>query len=388
MTERPIGIVAPLYSPFVGGVERYVERLAAGLRARGMPVEIVSTDPSSRAPTRDVVEGIIVRRFPTLRGDRTFFASPSLTRWLSSNAHRYALLHAHNLHTLVPLAAAAAARRAGIPLILTAYYHGGGHTPMRRLLHLPYRPFASLVARQAERVVCLSAAECDLLGRHFGSLRTTVVPAGMDRLLLAPPGAAASPGGEARFVTVLSVGRLEAYKSVDRAVRSLAHLPADHRLVVVGDGPARQDIVSAAEESSLTDRVVLRGRVPDDELRHWYGSADVAISLSSHESFGLTVLEAAAAGLPVVASDIPALREVSRFAPAGRVVLVPLDASDAELAAAIRTAVSRGRVAPVGEAQSPGWSLPTWDGLVEGVLAIYAGALSRRAPTPRHDRPG
>lgn len=383
MIDRPIGIVCPLYPPYMGGVERHVERLAAGLAARGVPVEIVTTDPTSHAPRQDEVAGVPVHRFPTLRGDRTFFASPSLARWLASNADRYALLHAHSLHTLLPIAAAVAARRAKLPLVVTAHYHGAGHTMLRDLLHLPYRPFARRVMRGAARVVCNSAAECDLLASHFGSLRARVVPPGID----VPEMPATGPLADSS-VTILSVGRLEGYKSVDRAVRSLAHLPANHRLVVVGDGPARADIESAAAGLERPERVEMRGRVSDEELRGWYATADVAISLSRHEAFGLTVLEAAAAGLPVVASDIPAVREVAGYAPPDRVELVPLDASDEAVAEAIQRAASRGRVAAVRHGGAAGWKLPTWDGLVEGVLATYRELLSPPAPRPRHDRQG
>ena len=166
------------------------------------------------------------------------------------------------------------------------------------------------------------------------------------------------------------MGRLETYKGVQDIVTALPFLPADHRLVVVGSGPAADLIEKTAARLGVGGRVLLRGRVPDDELRAWYGRAAVAVSLSRHESFGLTVLESAAAGAPVVASDIPAHRESMAFVPAGRIRLVPLDADGETLAQAITAARAQGR-----STDHSAWHLPTWDTLVDGTLTTYRSVL-------------
>jgi glycosyltransferase involved in cell wall biosynthesis len=388
-STRPVGIVAPRYAPAVGGVERYVEQLALGLAARGVPIEIVTTDPTSGHESVEKRGGITVRRFPTLAHDATYYVSPAMTRWLRHEAGRYSLLHAHNLHTLVPLAASWGAGRAHLPLVLTAHYHGIGHTPFRKALHVPYRPLARRLVRAAARVICNSDAEYQLLRRDFGAnLRAVVIPEGID-----PPWAAdehargtdaggteaadgtagaadRDPDGSTGRVSILSVGRLEEYKGVQRVVAALPFLPADHRLVVVGSGPARDRIEQTAARLGVSGRVVLLGHVPDHELRAWYGRAAVAVSLSRHESFGLTVLESAAAGAPVVASDIPAHRESMAYAPAGRISLVPLDAEGQTLARAITAARAQGR-----STDRSAWRLPTWDTLVDGVLTAYESVL-------------
>ena len=385
-SARPVAIVCPRYAPAVGGVERYVEQLALGLMARGVPVEIVATDPGSRRPSMEMRGGITVRRFPTLAGDAIYYVSPQLTHWLRHRAGRYSLLHAHNLHTLVPLAASWGAGRANIPLVLTAHYHGTGHTPFRNVLHVPYRPLARRVVRAAARVVCNSNAEYQLLRRDFGAdIRSIVIPEGIDppwALDEPPPGEAGGafaipdrdPDGAADRVSILSVGRLETYKGVEHIVAALPFLPADHRLVVVGSGPARERIERTAARLGVSGRVLLCGRVPDDELRAWYARAAVAVSLSGHESFGLTVLESAAAGAPVVASDIPAHRESVAYAPPGRISLVALRADGETVAHAITAARDQGRWN-----DRSGWRLPTWDTLVDGTLTTYESLLT----TPR-----
>jgi glycosyltransferase involved in cell wall biosynthesis len=368
----PVALVSPLYPPATGGVERHVERLAQGLRDRGVPIEVVTTDPTARDPSVDTVEGIVVRRFPTIRDDRVYFPSPLLARWLGHHAGRYALLHGHNLHTLVPMAAAWASRSTGTPLILTPHWHGTGHTSLRRLLHVPYRPVAGAVVRRSSALLANSAGEAALLRRDFGErLAISVIPPGIDLpAAMSFDGAETVPVGEPGATTILSVGRLETYKGIERLVAAMTLLPAATRLVVIGQGSARDAIAGAVAAAGLEERVMLRGRVPDDELHAWYGRADLFVSLSAHEAFGLTVLEAAAAGLPVVASDIPAHRESRSFLPDDRITLVPADGGPQAVAHAITSALGQGRAT-----DQTGWTLPTWDGLVDAVVAAYRRVL-------------
>ncbi len=370
-TQRPIALVSPRYAPATGGVERYVERLATGLHERGIPVEIVTTDPAASAARAERRDGIPVRRFPTVRGDQMSYPSPTLTRWLCRNTDRYALFHLHGLHTLLPLAGSWAAWGKGVPTVLTPHWHGTGHTPLRRALHVPYRSVAGWVVRRAAAVIGNSEAEATLLRHAFGGrLPLKVIPEGIELpgepVATAP--ATADPDGVSSRTTVLSVGRLERYKGVEQVVGAMRFLPEAVRLVVVGSGPAERTIREAA--SGLGDRVVLRGRVPDEELRGWYERAASFVSLSAHESFGLTVLEAAAAGTPVVASDIPVHRESCSFVPPGRITLVPLTGDATDIARAITMSLEQGRAA-----DRSSWALPTWDSLVDATLGVYRGVL-------------
>ncbi len=398
---RPIAIVSPQYPPAIGGVERHVERLAEGLARRGLPVEVLATDPTGRLPRTELRNGVVVRRFPTLFGDTTYFMSPRLVRWLWRAAARYRLVHGHNYQTLVPLASRLGSRHGGVPLVLTPHYHGTGHTTFRTLLHVPYRPVGRRILRAADAVLANSEAERALIAQDFGGLAATVIPPGID-LPQDAGGAergdadrrvAGEAGGTARGepgtssagsvdvdllgllrepseVTLLSVGRLAGYKQVDHIVSALPFLPPEHRLTVIGEGPDAPVIARTADRLGVAERVRLRGQVSADELRAWYAAADVYVTLSREEAFGLTVLEAAAAGAPVLASDIPSHREVRGYAEHGRVRLVDPGATGEALAIAIEEARAAGR-----STDRSGWHLPTWGGLVDGVLAAYEGVL-------------
>ena len=366
-----MGLVTPRYAPAIGGVERIVEGLARGLVARGVPVEVITTDPTGDLPAVEERDGVLVRRFPTVRNDSVYFLSPSLGWWLLRNASRFAVLHAHSYHAPLALQAAFASRLSGVPFLLTTCYHGTGHSPLRRVLHLPYRLLGRWMLRQARRVICISGAEQALLTAHFGSgVASVVVPSAVNvEEIVATQ---ARDFAHERTV-ILGVGRLETYKQVDRLVSAVPELPPDHDVVIIGDGPARSSIQQLVTELGVESRVRLLGHVPQSELLAWYRRADVFASLSRRESYGLAVVEAGVAGAAIVASDIPAHREVVRYLPAGRALLVSPDCGADQLAQALQHAVRRGRAESV-----DGWPIPSWATNIEASLGCYQAALDSR----------
>ena len=101
----------------------------------------------------------------------------------------------------------------------------------------------------------------------------------------------------------LYVGRLSPEKSIDVSLRAFAKMKnrENARFVIVGDGPATNDLKQLAENLNITDRTVFTGEVPREETIAYYHSADAFISASKTESQGLTFLEALASRLPIYA---------------------------------------------------------------------------------------
>ena len=112
---------------------------------------------------------------------------------------------------------------------------------------------------------------------------------------------------------LLFVGSLLPRRQVDLVVRALARLSADYQLVVVGepDAEKRAAVQAVAKACAIADRVHCLGHVTDASLEALYHRAVALVSPSTYEGFGLPVLEAMKRGLPVVAWDIPVVREVA-----------------------------------------------------------------------------
>jgi len=347
----------------VGGVETHVAALAVRLAARGHEVEVL-TQQKVRGPTSiERIDGVTVRRFPLVFPEPIYALAPGIWRYLQRHGARYDLVHAHSYHAFSALLAALAGCR---PLVLTPHYHGGGHMPLGRALHLPYRTLGAMMLKRADAIICVSHSEAALLLRHFPAAadRITVIPNGVD--VAAIRGAGPFPGQQ---TLILSAGRLAAYKGVHRVLGALAEL--DHRFVlcVIGEGPARAELEAVAARLGLEARVHFLSQVDQARLYRWYRTAAVYVSLSSQEAFGMTLLEALAAGAGVIASDIPAHREVLRMAGPARAALVPVDAPPAEVATALQAMVET----PPGAREEP--EIRSWDDVVQQTLVVYDALL-------------
>jgi glycosyltransferase involved in cell wall biosynthesis len=360
-----VGVVVNAYHPDVGGVETHVRRLTAGLVAAGDEVEVLTQHAVAR---QERIDGVLVRRFPLTVPAADYRFSLALWHWLRAHAGRYDLLHAHSYHALAALPAALTNRT---PLVFTPHYHGTGHSRLRAALHPIYRPIGRRIVARSSRIICVTRAERDLVVRHFPSAaaRIVVIPNGTDpsattRPAANGPGPAPGPGRH-----ILCVGRLERYKRVDRILRALSHLDEEHHLDVVGTGPARPELESLTRRLGLADRVTFHGRLNDHAFAAAVAGASAAVSASAHEAFGMAVADAIAAGIPTVASFIPAHRELAVLAGSG-VQLWLVNPDDEEgLAGALRRAAATDRAE---NTESP---LPSWPDVVASTRQVYASVV-------------
>jgi glycosyltransferase involved in cell wall biosynthesis len=232
-----------------------------------------------------------------------------------------------------------ASRAVNVPFVFTPIYHGEGHTALARVVHVPYRAVTPGLMSRCRSIICCSGAERDLLLADF--------PSCIDRTVVIPP-AIGDPKSfdvepfDVPGRVVLSTGRLDAYKHVDKTIRAVGRLDPSVHLVVTGDGPARGSLEEVARAGNLAGRVEFLGRVSDGDLRRWQRTAGVVVSLSTHESFGLSLAEALAAGASVVASDIPAHREMAELV-GGPVTWVRAEDGDEDVARAISSALASSR---------------------------------------------
>lgn len=359
-----VALVSPRFPPDVGGVEEHVARLARHLAGAGVDVEVLTQSGPGPA-RRETVDGVTVRRFRLPLPSRPDVPAPGLVAALA-RLEDVDVVHAHSYHALPALAAAMTARR--IPVVLTPFFHGSGHSRLRNALHVAYRPLGRRLVARADAVVAVSPSEAVLLDNRFGAGgKTTIVPCGVTAAPLGRP-------YERPRATVLACARLEPYKRVDALITAVALLDDGVELVVVGDGPARRDLEALAARLGVAHRVVFAGRIGDAELARWWGTAAVFASASDHESFGLTVAQALSAGIPTVASDIPAHRDVAAMAGPTAIGLVPT--VPPALAGALRRALDL-----------PGWTpgaglLPGWGDVARRTLALYRSVLGRAADLP------
>jgi glycosyltransferase involved in cell wall biosynthesis len=237
--------------------------------------------------------------------------------------------------------------------------------------------------RRAAIVVCGSAAAHDDLVR-FGladPARLRIVPNGIDPALLEPPPPAARLRAaellpvERGVFDLLHVGNDIPRKRLDRLVDIVATLrKRGHRIRLVRVGsPLRPETRQRMVELGFSDIVELPF-IERDVLRAVYARCDLLVLTSDREGYGLPVLEAFAAGKPVVASDIPALRESS----GGLATLVPADSLGEWVGAIERVLGSDDPGGGLAAERREHAAARTWDQHVRGLLPIYDEILRAR----------
>jgi glycosyltransferase involved in cell wall biosynthesis len=220
------------------------------------------------------------------------------------------------------------------------------------------------------------STRADLVRRGIAPERAIVVHNGLDYdryQLESPPPRSDRP-------TLVHLGRLMRYKSADVAIRALPHvratLPAA-RLVLAGDGPDQPRLEALARRLGVGDGVEFRGFVPHAEKVRLLWESHVLLNPSPKEGWGLTVLEANACGVPVVASRRPGLVDSVRDGETG--TLVPYGDAAAFAAAALELLRDPDRRARYGE-QARAWARRfTWDDAAIQTERVLAQALAEAA---------
>jgi glycosyltransferase involved in cell wall biosynthesis len=353
-----IAQVVSSYYPLMGGVETHVRRLAEGCAALGEDVTVL-THRIGDVPVEERVDSVRVLRFPLTVRSAAYPFSRSLFRYLRHHAADFDLVHSHSYHTLVGQAAV----RTRLPFIFTPHYHGTGHTAFSVFLHQVYRPAGGRQFKAADAVICVSEAERALVVQDFPRTagKATTIPNGTD---LRPVALTRTDAAGARVV--LTVGRIERYKNLDLVIKAFRCLPSAAELLIVGDGPDRLRLEQITGPTNPKLPVRFLGRIPDPDLDTLLARADVVTSASEHEAFGLILADGLVSGAQVVASGIPAHREIGRLAGSNAPVTFVDPRDTQQFTAALAAALSRGRI-PAGTIQ-----LPSWAEVVEETLGLYA----------------
>jgi glycosyltransferase-like protein len=354
----PVGLVTYSVKPRGGVVHTLA--LAETLHAAGYPVRVIALGEPGAGFFRPVAAPFTIiaapPSLPTLE-ERVFANVDALAAGLGHLAAEYPILHTQDCISARAACRVRDAADGAPPVVIRTVHHVDDFTS----------PSLVDCQRQAilepDRILVVSQRWQEILAAEYGT-RTEVVHNGVDVARFAAPDPALAAAlrrqaGAAGRPLILAVGGIEPRKGSDTLMRAIAALRRSGRhpvLAVVG-GHSFQDyreyrdrVLSSLPHLGLRldADVVLLGTVPDAELPGWYAAADVLAFPSTKEGWGLAVLEAMSAGLPVVTSDLPVFREYLR--PGQDALMVPVaDAGalavalaavldDAALAARLRAA--------------------------------------------------
>ena len=368
-----------------GGVVHTLH-LAEALHAAGYPVRVVALGDPAEGFFRPVQAPFTIvpapPHLPTLE-ERVFASVDALAEGLPALAASYPLLHAQDCISARAACRVRDASGGAAPLVVRTVHHVDDFTTQALI------DCQGQAIREPDKVFVVSDQWRRILEADYG-VTAMVVRNGVDvcRFQSADRRLAASLResiGAVGRPLILTVGGIEPRKGSDTLVRAVALLRdggLDPVLAVVG-GHSFQDyrayrerVFSLLPELGLEPGrdIALLGTVADAELPSWYAAADVFAFPSTKEGWGLAVLEAMSAGLPVVASDLPVFREY--LAPDLDALLVPVD-SPAALAGALTSVLGDQQLAE--RLRAAGRTVAakfTWDATAARHKTIYT-ALGR-----------
>ena len=332
--HRKIALVSPYDHAFHGGVADHINSLATQFRAWGHSVKIIAP---CKSPDSVDDEHFIPLGKPVPIPSGGSIARVSFSVWLKPQIKQMLEREAFDVvHFHEPFAGLISKDilRLVDPALSTAV--GTFHTyEGTRLYKIGAKHLAMPYFRMLQGRIAVSKPAHRFISRQFPG-RYEIIPNGIqvDDFANAKPFASLKSDG---MINLLFVGRLEKRKGLKHLLSAFSKLKWDWpqlRLLVVGPGKPDADSLRIISERNLQDQdVVFLGRVSDEDKFRYYKTADIYCSpATGKESFGIVLLEAMAAGTPIVASNIEGYSSVITHEREG--LLVP-PKDDEALAAAI-----------------------------------------------------
>lgn len=355
----------------VGGVESFVWDLSRELVQRGHRVTILGGVGTRREP----IAGVRVLTFPFI--SRTFWQSFPLLQRAYAEAKLlerltlaipvlphlihggYDIVHLQKPYDMLP---ALIARSLGGPRVVLGchgedFYRGD-----------------KLLARHMDAAVSCSHFNAQTVGARY-DCPIRVIFNGFDDSIFHPvaPDPSLRQNNER---LLLYVGRLMPWKGVDSAIQALASIP-NATLLIAGDGEERGKLEQLATQLAVRDRVRFLGVVPRNDLPRLYSSVDLLLATSfASETFGISLVEAQACGLPVVATRFGGFPEVIDEGRTG--LLVPPRDHQAMATAVSSLLDDPSRRAAMAQS-APAWASQfLWHSVVDRVEIAYKDALKPR----------
>jgi glycosyltransferase involved in cell wall biosynthesis len=286
-----------------------VKELCHYLHLKGLDVTVYTSNNKKDSFSQQI-EDFPVKRYRFLTGDPTFFPSIQFIRDVR-HQHR-AILHVHNVHHVFPLLLCLF--KTGDQLfVLHSHYHRYGQSSAKNAIFSIYKRIISiLILPRVNVVIANSIHEKRILQEDFPTIKN---------IALVPEGLPLDELKQVRWKPeiperILWVGSLRKYKNIDKLLYAFKLLiersKQPIRLVIIGNGPEKQNLIKLTLELGIDDKVIWKQDLPRKDLLIEYSKSKVFVSLSSMESFGRSVYEAAIIGIPTIVAGVSFFSDLLR----------------------------------------------------------------------------
>ncbi len=385
-----IALVSPYDFSVPGGVNNHLLQLAAQFRRLGHEVRILAPASDPNQLVGNGIDVITIGRpipIPTAGSIARIVVNPRLGGRITEvlERERFDIIHLHEpMMPTLPIKVLWASRSVNVGTFHAA--KDGGNRFYSYSRFLMRRWLRALHGR-----IAVSPAAAALVGRYFPA-HYDIIPNGLDVARYMEP-AAPFPQYRDGKLNIVFVGRLEKRKGLKYLLRAYATLKRDFpgiRLIIVGDGRVRRGYETSVRKAGLRD-VVFTGYVSEEQKIRYLHTADIFCAPNTgNESFGYVLAEAMAAGLPIVATNIPGFAYVVTHGEEGLLVRPKNERALAEaLAALLRDPEMRARLTARGRERVRRFD---WPHVARAILSYYERLLSQqeaaasRSAVPALDR--
>ncbi len=295
--------VVSYYPPHLGGMENCAAHIAEGLVDKGYAVLVYTSD---RGHVQSAVNNSKsqVHYLKSIEFAHTPIIFSLFFRLLA--LPRHSLIHLHVAQAFSPEIVYLISKVRRIPYIAHVHMDVDPSGPYGFLLEFYKKLFLKWVLKSAAKIICLSDANKKFIAAKYG------LP--LESIVVISNGVAETyfVGKKMSSQTIphiLFVGRLVPQKNLALLIEAVAQMQTSVFLDIVGEGELRKNIEALIQKHQLKN-IQLHGKKTGKELLELYQSADIFVLPSLKEGISLSMLEALAAGLPVIASDSPEIRPI------------------------------------------------------------------------------
>jgi glycosyltransferase involved in cell wall biosynthesis len=296
------------FYPFIGGTEKQALALASFLVKKGVNVKIITSRFEGQWPRCEIIDNVEVVRLLSPRikiwGALTFLLC--LAVYLIKNRKHFSLIHTFQIGytSFVGIFLSILLRKPSIIKLSSSGWGGD----VQRARKTPFGKIFLFMAKKASRVITLSTTiEQELIEEKMDPSKICLVHNGVDLTRLKQIEGKSQLRKELGIVdkkTIIYTGRLSPEKGVDFLIRSFSQLNGgtDCQLIIVADGPGRENIIRLLDQYQLSKSVILIPEV--DEVARYLNAADLFVLPSRFEGLSNSLLEAMACGLPVISTRV------------------------------------------------------------------------------------
>jgi glycosyltransferase involved in cell wall biosynthesis len=366
------------FYPYVTGPTNQAFRISRELEQRGFRSPILTTycDTDNNLPSRENYHGVKVTRYRNQLRLMRYCISLGMIKGFRD----FDLIHSHNYRNFQADLGLFFSKLKGRPFILSTH---GSLLGYRRYLAgkcalFPYVFYDSvtfkLTAKKADLVVVSSQVEYeDAIEFGIKEEKLRLIPAGTD-----VKGYKLTANREKDEIALLFVGRIARNRRVENLVRALKEIDDKVTLTIVGSeektssvsrGGYLEELITLARSLGVEDRVHFVGPKFDDALLECYYSADIFVYTSKYESFGQPLLEAAAAGMPIISTPVGVAKDLIKNGETG--YLIEFD-NPSMLAESVKVLLDeKVRIRCSERIKESVKNNFAWDGIIDEYVKIY-----------------